>query len=448
MGGVELSGRMRRIFKFLFNLAFLAVLSGAVLAAFVAPLPSDNPGGRPSGRRRGLQVDVPSVLAAVATRGDVPVYLDAVGTVKALNTVTVRPQVDGQLIQIAFAEGQDVKKGDILARIDPSTYQATLDQALAKKAQDEAQLDNAKRDLERYNRLAQTSAGTAQQADTQRSTVAQFQAQLKSDQAQIDSARTYLNYTTIIAPIDGRTGIRNVDQGNLVKAADTSGIVTLAQLQPIAAVFNLPQQQLARVNAAKALGPVEVSALAPEAGGVIDKGVLQVVDNLVDQTTGTVKLKAEFPNRDMKLWPGAFINMRLLAETLKDVVTVPGNAVQRGPQGTFVYVVSGDIVNIRVVSVTMQDDARAVIANGLKGDEQVVTTGFAQLSDGAKVAVGSPAGAAPPADAPPRPRREGAGQGRGQGQGQGGGRNRQKPATPEASAQTPAPAPNAAPPPS
>ena len=245
---------MRRFGKTLFNLAFLAVLAGAVTLAFVLPAGTGgkpgalNPGGR---RRGGATADAaPSVLAVAARKTDVPVDLDSVGTVKALNSVTIRPQVDGQLIKIAFQEGQDVKTGDLLARIDPATYQAQLDQALAKKAQDEAQLENAKRDLERYIRLAQTSAGTAQQADTQRATVAQFTAQLKSDQASIDNTRIILGYTTIVAPIDGRTGIRNIDEGNLVRASDATGIVTITQVQPVAVVFNLPQQQLARVNAA------------------------------------------------------------------------------------------------------------------------------------------------------------------------------------------------------
>jgi multidrug efflux system membrane fusion protein len=334
-------------------------------------------------------------------QADVPVYRDGVGTTKALNIVTVRPQVDGRLISINFDEGQQVERGYVLARIDPVTYQAAYDQAVAKKAQDEAQLANARIDLERYTRLMASNSVARQQLDTQTATVAQFEAQVKLDQAAIDNAKAVLDYTTIRAPIDGRTGIRLVDAGNLVRAADSTGIVVITQLQPISVLYTLPQQQLGEVNRAFAKAPLPVEVFGPDNKTVIDKGVLKVVDNQVDQTTGTIKLKAEFPNADMQLWPGQFVNVRLLIDTLRQVVVAPTAAVQRGPNGTFVYVVQPDsAVAVRLVTVAQQDEVQTVIARGLQSAERVVTTGFARLTAGTKVAV-TEAEAAPSAEAQP-----------------------------------------------
>jgi multidrug efflux system membrane fusion protein len=363
--------------------------------------------GSPRQQRRspfGAEGGPVPVLVAAAAKADVPVYLDAVGTTKALNTVTVRPQVDGRLLSVDFKEGDDVKKGDVLARIDPTTYQAQLDQAIAKKAQDEAQLANAKIDLDRYERLAATNAINRQQADTQRALVAQIAAQVQSDQAAIESARATLGYTTIVAPINGRTGIRMVDEGNIVNAADTSSaIVVITQLKPISVLFNLPQQDLGRINEAFAKSPLAVEAQRPDSDAVIDRGVLRVVDNQVDQTTGTVKLKAEFANAGLQLWPGQFVNVRLLIDTLKDVVTIPTAAVQRGPTGTFVYVVKDDnTVAMRPIVVQKQDETQTVVKSGLAPPERVVTTGFVRLTDGSQVTIGSGSGA--PAAAPQRAR--------------------------------------------
>lgn len=341
------------------------------------------------GRRFGPATGPIPVLVSEAQTMNVPVYLDGVGTTKALNTVTVLPQVDGKLIKLSFDEGQDVPKGYVLAEIDPATYQAAYDQAVAKKAQDEAQLANARIDQERYARLAATNAATKQQADTQRALVAQLTAQVKQDQAAIDSAAATLGYTKIVAPIAGRTGIRNVDQGNIVRASDTTGIVTLTQLQPISVLFTLPQQELARVNKAFAAGPLTVETLAADNVSVTDRGKLQVVDNQVDQTTGTVRLKAELPNPNLQLWPGQFVNVQLLIDTLENAIVVPTAAVQRGPQGTFVYLVNGDKVAVRNVTVTQQDDTRAVIGTGIQAGDKVVTSGFAQLTDGAAITVSS-----------------------------------------------------------
>lgn len=347
------------------------------------------------------------VLAANAQYADVPVYLDAVGTTKALNTVTVRSQVDGKLLSVNFKEGQDVRRGDILAQIDPTTFQATLDQAIAKKAMDEALLSNAKNDLARYEQLATTNAINKQQTDTQRALVAQYTAQVQSDQAAIESAQATLNYATIRAPIDGRTGLRQVDEGNIVRSSDSSGIVVITQLRPISIQFNLPQQYLGEVNDAFAKGPLEVDAQRSDNDAVLDRGTLTVVDNQVDSTTGTVKLKAEFPNANLQLWPGQFANIRLLINTLQHVVTIPTGAVQRGPNGTFVYVIKDSAASMRPIVVERQDETRTVVKSGLTPPEQVVTTGFARLTDGAKVSVSSGEIKSAPATTAPRARGQG-----------------------------------------
>jgi multidrug efflux system membrane fusion protein len=330
------------------------------------------------------------VLAVEARIADVPVYLDGVGTARALNTVTVRPQVDGKLLSLSFVEGQDVPKGFLLAKIDPATYQAMYDQAVAKKAQDEATLANAKLDLERYLRLAASNAVNKQQLDTQRALVAQLEAQVRSDQAAIDNARTILSYTDVVAPIAGRTGIRLVDEGNLVRASDTTGIVVITQIKPITVLFNLPQQELPQLTRGLSEGPLPLDALGQN-GKPIDKGKLLVIDNQVDQTTGTVKLKAEFPNENLQLWPGQFVNVRLLIETLSRIVVVPTAAIQRGPSGTFVYVVrADDTVTVRQVKVKQQNDQEAAVEEGLSSGEIVVTSGFGRLREGEHVVVDRP----------------------------------------------------------
>jgi len=341
------------------------------------------------GRRGGPAANDPvPVLATAARLADVPVYLDGVGTAKALNTVTVRSQVDGKIVEISFKEGQDVPKGYVLAKVDPVTYQAAYDQTVAKKAQDEAQLANARLDLDRYTRLAATNAVNKQQLDTQRALVAQLEAQIKLDQAAVDNARAVLSYTDIIAPIAGRTGIRLVDAGNLVRSAEATGIVILTQLQPISVFFSLPQQNLPELTRGMAEGDLPVDALNSSGKGTLDKGKVMVIDNQVDQTTGTVKLRGEFPNNDLQLWPGQFVNVRVLIDTLRQAVVVPTAAIQRGPNGAFVYVLKqGNTVTVRPVTLTKQDDSRAVVATGLQASEQVVTTGFARLTEGAQVAV-------------------------------------------------------------
>lgn len=345
------------------------------------------------------------VLAATPRIQDMPVYLDGVGTVRALNTVTVRSQVDGKLIAINFTEGQDVKKDDVLAEIDPVIYQAQYDQAVAKKAQDEAQLANMRLDLTRYQQLAASNAGSKQQADTQRAVVAQQEALIKADQAAIDNAKATLGYTKIVAPISGRVGLRQVDQGNIIHASDATGLVIITQLQPIAVQFSLPQQQITRVNAAVAKGTLEVDVFGNDGTTVVDTGKLTGIDNQVDPTTGTLKLKAEFQNGHFQLWPGQFVNVRLKVETLSQATVIPTSAVQRGPLGTFSYVIGGDnTVTAKPVTVTQQDEKDAVIAKGIGPTDRVVTTGFANLSDGAKVTI-SQNEQAPAADLAPHRRR-------------------------------------------
>ena len=355
------------------------------------------------GRNANARPDLPvPVLAATPRVQDVPVYLDGVGSVRALNTVTVRAQVDGKLIAVNFVEGQDVKKGDVLAEIDPAIYQAQYDQAVAKKAQDEAMLVNQKLDLARYQQLAASNAGSKQQADTQKALVAQQEALIKADQAAIDNAAATLGYTRIVAPISGRAGLRLVDQGNIIRASDTTGLVVLTQLQPIAVWFSLPQQQIVRVNAAAAKGALAVDVFGNDGVTVVDTGTLRGIDNQVDPTTGTLKLKAEFPNGNFQLWPGQFVNVRLKVETLPNAVVIPTSAVQRGPAGTFSYVIEGGVANAKPIVVTQQNEHDAVIASGISASDRVVTTGFANLSDGAKVFIGKDD--TPAADLAPRKR--------------------------------------------
>jgi multidrug efflux system membrane fusion protein len=380
-------------------------LAGAFVLAIIGAIVTQSlvgSGRQPGARGRGGDEGPVPVLVAAASVADVPVYIDGVGTTRALNTVTVSSQVDGKLIKVSFKEGQDVERGYVLAEIDPVTYQAQYDQAVAKKAQDEAQLANARIDLDRYTRLAATNSATRQQADTQKALVQQLEAQVRQDQASIDNAAATLGYTKIVAPIDGRTGIRQVDEGNIVRATNATAIVTLTQIKPISMLFSLPQQELARVNKAFSAAPLTVEALGADNTTVVDTGTLQVVDNQVDQTTGTVKLKAEFPNPELQLWPGQFVNVRLLIDTLKGAVVVPTASVQRGPNGTFVFLVqNGDTVAVRAVTVSQQDEKQTVIAAGLQAGDRVVTTGFTRLADGGKIVISNRPDAANPAPAQP-----------------------------------------------
>ncbi len=378
--------RPRRGLRWLATLLMLAAVAAALAYVYYPSTPVQTSFRSRFGAGSG---PVP-VLAATVKRMDVPEFIDAVGTARAINTVTIRPQVDGKLIAVTFREGDDVKQGDVLSRIDPTIYRAQLDQALAKQAQDEALLANARNDLARYEKLAATNAINKQQADTQKATVTQYAAQVKADEAAVENARATLGYTTITAPIAGRTGFRMVDEGNYVRASDSSSaIVTITQLRPMSVQFNLPQQDLARVNDAFAKGPLAAEALRSDTNEVIERGKLTVVDNQVDPATGTVKLKAEFPNTDLRLWPGQFVNVRLTIDTLRQVLVIPTGAVQRGPDGTFVYVIDADDkAVVRKITVRGQDETQTVVAGGLEPGERVITTGFARLTDGAGVTFG------------------------------------------------------------
>jgi membrane fusion protein, multidrug efflux system len=388
------TGRRRtRWVMVLLCLLAVAAIVGVVLYRPTAPTTT--------ARNRSQSQTVPVLTAAVEKR-DVPILLDALGTVQAFNTVTVKTMVDGPLVAVNFAEGQMVHKGDVLARIDPRSFQAAYDQVVAKKAQDEALLANARVDLTRYQKLASNNYTSTQQADTQKALVAQYEAQVRQDQAQIDAARTNLDYTTILSPIDGRAGVRQVDQGNIVHAGDQTGLVVLTQIQPIFVVFNLPQQNLAAVTKAMAAGQPTVLAV-PQGGSrsaVLDTGTLTVLDNQVDPTTGTIKMKAQFPNADNRLWPGGFVGVRLQVDTAKGAVVVPPVAVQRGPRGAYVYVVNADSTVTRVqIETGYEDETATVVTKGLDGGEKVVTDGASRLSDGTVVSL-----AAPPTEATPTAR--------------------------------------------
>ncbi len=378
----------------------LALLGGVAYRLwFATPANQGQAGGgvRAARSQTGNEGPLP-VLASKAERKNVPVEIEGIGTVQALTTVTVRTQVDGRLISLDFKDGDFVKAGDVLARIDPTIYQAQYDQALAKKAQDEALLANAKRDLDRYANLARTEYATQQQADTQKTVVAQLVAQVAGDQAAIDNAKAVLDYATIRAPLAGRTGIRMVDQGNLLRASDATGLVTITQIQPIALLYNLPQQHLRAVQQAMTRGPVPVEARDADNVTILDTGVLDVIDNQVDQTTGTVKLKARFENSTQNLWPGQFVNTHMIVDVLKDVITVPTAAIQRGPAGAFVYVIEANSMAVqKPVTILRQTETLTALSSGINDTDMVVTNGFNRLTESTQVRIddGRPANAAP-----------------------------------------------------
>jgi len=330
------------------------------------------------------------VTAGVAETKNVPVYLTGLGTVQAFNTVVVKVRVDGQLDKVAFTEGQDVKAGDLLAQIDPRPYQAALDQAKAVKAKDEAQLENNRRDLQRSISLREFA--TKQSVDTQSALVRQFEATIQGDQAAIESAQTQLAYSTITAPLSGRIGVRLVDQGNIVHANDANGLAMITQLQPISVIFSLSDQQLRNVSREMANGPLKVIAEGRTDHQPLGEGTLALVDNQIDQSTGTIRLKATFPNEDHALWPGQFINIRLLLRTLQQVVTVPSTAIQRGPNGIYVYVIKPDsTAAMQPVSVGQMNDGTSVVEQGLQAGDKIVVRGQYRLQPGTRVQAGATA---------------------------------------------------------
>jgi membrane fusion protein, multidrug efflux system len=326
------------------------------------------------------------VDTARAVRRDIPVYLTGLGTVQALNTVTVTSRIDGQLQTVTFTEGQDVKAGDVLAEIDPRPFKAALDQAIAKKAQDVAQLKNTQTDLQRFLTLYKKGFATNQQVATQQAQANELEAQIQGDQAAIEDAQTQLDYTTIKAPIDGRTGFRLVDQGNILHATDTKGIVTITQMHPISVIFTVPEDDLTTVAQALSAGPVGASALGNDGTTELGQGRVALIDNQIDQTTGTARLKAEFPNDKGLLWPGEFVTVRILVRQENNAVTVPSGAVQHSSDGLFVYVAKPDgTVESRAVTIGLDNGQLALIKDGLQAGEQVVVDGQYRLQPGARI---------------------------------------------------------------
>lgn len=348
------------------------------------------------------------VHTAVVERKDFPIVLTGLGTVQPANTVTVRSRVDGQMEKVAFEEGQIVKEGDLLVQIDPAPFKAALDQAKAKLAQDQATLNNNKLDLQRTATLAKLGDATQQLLDQRTATVANMTALVQADEAAIESANVQLAYTTIKSPLTGRTGFRLVDAGNIVHANDQAGVLTITQLQPISVVFTAPEQQLPEISEAMKLEPLKTTALSSDGRKQLAEGTLQLIDNQVDVASGTIKLKADFDNTDSALWPGQSVSTRLLMKTVKDAVVVPDAAVQRGPNGLFAYVVTGDNkAELRNLKVGPIADGQALIESGLQPGERIITSGHYRVQPGGPVEVlpegDGQAAASTPSDARAKP---------------------------------------------
>src|SRR5215471_6081151 len=346
---------------------------------------SGTPGQSPSALQSAL---APPVHVAVVETRSFPVILNGLGTVQATNMVIVRSRVDGQIEKVAFEEGQMVREGDLLVQIDPAPFQAALDQARAKLAQDEASLTNAKQDLERTFVLTKQGNATQQLLDQRTANVASLTAQLQADRAAIDSAKVQLAYTTIRSPLTGRAGFRLVDPGNIVHANDQTGMLTITQLQPISVIFTAPEDQLPAINEGLKSGPLKVSAFSSDGKRLLGEGTLKLLDNQVDPASGTIRMKASFDNRDNALWPGLSVTTRLLLKTLKDVVVVPDGAVQRGPNGLYVYVVTAQSrALLREVKVSRIEDGLALVDSGLTAGERIVTSGHYRVQPGGPVQV-------------------------------------------------------------
>ncbi|WP_029078616.1 efflux RND transporter periplasmic adaptor subunit [Bradyrhizobium sp. th.b2] len=345
---------------------------------------TDNQQAIAAAQKRAAQRPAVPVKISPVEKADFPVYLTGLGTVQAFNTVQVRTRVDGQITRIAFKEGQFVKAGDTVVEIDPRPYQATLDQAKAKKAQDEANIANANLDLQRYTKLGEFA--TRQQLDTQRSTVAQLTAQIAADEAAIFNAQTQVDYTTVKSPIDGIVGLRLVDIGNIVNASAQTGIVTITQIEPITVIFTAPEDQLPDIKAALAVAPPKTIALTTDGKRVLSTGTLALINNQVDTSSGTVRLKAVFDNKDHALWPGQSVSTRLLVRTLKDATVVPDDAVQHGTEGLYAYSVNQENkAELRKIKVSQSIDGKSVIEEGLSPGQQVITAGQYKVSPGTLV---------------------------------------------------------------
>ncbi len=373
--------------KMITSRQFISLALGCIAAAtFTGCANNGAKAPSPKGSRGGMAGSI-SVAVAPAKVADVPVYLTGLGNVIGFNTVTVKSRIDGQLIEVPIREGQEVKQGDVLAIIDPRPYQVALSQAQANLYKDKAALQDAKLNAQRYADLAKEGVISKQQYDTQASTSGQFEGAVQADQAAIDNAKLNLVYTRITAPISGRVGLRLVDPGNMVHASDTNGLFVITQLQPIAVLFTLPQDQLPSVVTSMKKGsPLKVEAYSRDDQTSLGIGTLLTIDNQIDPTTGTGRLKAEFANKDRTLWPNQFINVRLLIDVRKNNVVVPTAAIQRGPQGTYVYIAKADnTAELRPVDVAYMTGSVAAIGKGLKEGEVVVTDGQDKLQTGSKI---------------------------------------------------------------
>jgi membrane fusion protein, multidrug efflux system len=369
-------------FVILASLLFIAVAGGAI--TFRHGWPSKN-----AAEAEAAPPAAPIVAGTVAQH-DVPIYLTGVGTVIAFNTDVVRAQIQGQIISINFTEGQQVHAGDLLAQIDPRPYQAQIEQFTANRDRDQAQLSNAQANLNRYTPLEQKGFATSQLLDTQKAQVAQLESAVKADEALIDAANVQLSYTRLTSPIDGVVGIRQIDVGNIISPSTTNGLVVVTQLQPISLIFTLPETDLPRIQQQQELSkePLTVLAYSQDNTIKLDQGTLGLVNNEILQTTGSIQLKANFPNAEHRLWPGELVNARLLLDTRHDGLTVPASVVQQGPHGPYVYVINPDSsVAIRPVKVAQISDGQALIDSGLEANEQVVVDGQYKLQPGTRVTI-------------------------------------------------------------
>jgi membrane fusion protein, multidrug efflux system len=381
----------------------VAVAVGCVAIYFLIPRLGlgQSQGQTKNSKKSGKGADRPLPVAAVtAHRGDIDIYVTGLGSVTAYNTVTVKTRVDGELVKVAFTEGQIVKKGDLLAEIDPRPYQVVLTQVEGQMARDQATLDNANVDLQRYLSLIKTSAITKQQLDTQVATVKQSEGTVKNDQGMIDAARLNLVFCEITSPLDGRIGLRSVDQGNIVHATDTTGLAVVTQLQPIAMIFQMPEDNLPEVQRAMKVTPaLKAEGWDRDLQHKLATGKLLTLDNQIDPTTGTVRVKLEFANTDNKLFPNQFVNAKVLVNTKRGVVLAPAAAIQRGPKSTFVYVVKQDnTIDMRDITTGATEGDQVEIVKGVAPGDLMVTEGADKLRQGVKVAVRKP-GTKPDADA-------------------------------------------------
>jgi multidrug efflux system membrane fusion protein len=389
MGSRMIGTRWGRVYRLAALSLAVVAGSGAIYWYSFSTGPDAGPGARAPARAA-----IP-VSVAIASRRDFPIYLTGLGTVQPSSSVGIHSQVDGKLLEVPFTEGQHVKKGDVLARIDPRLFKAALDQAKAKKAQDEAQLGAAQKDLTRFKTLAAKNFESQQNVDLQQGKFDQLTAALDADDAAIETAQTQLDYTTVTAPSDGRIGVRLVDPGNVVRASDAGPIATLVLAQPAAVMFTLPSRVLDDVRQAMDRGPIEVTAFDQDNRLSLSAGQLLMVDNAVDQATATIRIKSIFPNADDRLWPGEFVNARLLLETRRNVIAVPASAVQRGPQGLFVWIVTADNTAVpRQIQVGPTAGDLTIVTSGLNEGDRVVTEGQYKLQTNAPVSVSSPPAAA------------------------------------------------------